>query len=205
MNNSILYSFRRCPYAMRARMALHVSKTPLEIREIVFRDKPTHMLEVSPKGTVPVLILPDGRVLEESLDILNWALKQNDPEAWNDVDMAQAQTLIQQNDGDFKAALDRYKYVNRFDDVDDPLIYRAQGEAFLQVLNTRLEQHKYLMSDKITRADIAIFPFIRQFANVDYDWFSNLPYQPLQAWLNDRTNSVLFQEIMQKHALWPAA
>ena len=190
---------------MRARMALHVSKTPLEIREIVFRDKPTHMLEVSPKGTVPVLILPDGRVLEESLDILNWALKQNDPEAWNDVDMAQAQTLIQQNDGDFKAALDRYKYVNRFDDVDDPLIYRAQGEAFLQVLNTRLEQHKYLMSDKITRADIAIFPFIRQFANVDYDWFSNLPYQPLQAWLNDRTNSVLFQEIMQKHALWPAA
>lgn len=202
MSNPILYSFRRCPYAMRARMALHVSKIPLEIREIVFRDKPAHMLEASPKGTVPVLILPDGRVLEESLDILNWALEQNDPEAWNDVDMTQAQTLIQQNDGEFKSALDRYKYANRFDDVDDPLIYRAQGEIFLQALNARLEQHKYLMSDKITRADIAIFPFIRQFANVDCDWFSNLPYQPLQAWLDDRINSALFQEIMQKHEIW---
>ena len=167
----ILYSYRRCPYAMRARMALKYANISLETREISLREKPAHMLRVSPKGTVPVLVLPNGEVIEQSLEIMHWALKQPRVNAdlnngWLNVDLAIAQSLIAQNDGDFKSALDRYKYPERYPEKSQ-VEYRAQGEMFLQRLEGLLQTHDYLLANHVSLADIAIFPFIRQFAAVD--------------------------------------
>lgn len=202
----ILYSFRRCPYAMRARMGLYSSGMTVELREVVLKDKPQHMLEISPKGTVPVLLLNNGHVLEESTDILNWALDQNDPERLKDEDQELAQRLIQQNDGSFKAALDRYKYPNRFPD-EDCSTARDDGQAILQQLDENIQNNDgFLASRKLSRADIAIFPFIRQFAHVDREWFYGLPLPNLQKWLRERLESNLFKAIMPKYKQWePAA
>jgi len=204
MSPPILYSYRRCPYAMRARMALRYADIAVQIEEISLRDKPAAMLAVSPKGTVPVLVLSDGRVLEQSLDIMDWALSQTDAADWryhNDA-AAQAtmQKLIANNDGEFKAALDRYKYPERYTGHSAE-VYRAQGEQFLQVLENRLSQQDYLIGQHISRADIAIFPFIRQFARVDQAWFDAAPYPKLQAWLKQLCESELFLQIMQKSTL----
>jgi len=166
----ILYSYRRCPYAMRARMALHYAQVQVEIREISFGNKPKHMLEVSPKGTVPVLVLTDGQVIDESLDVMRWALAQRDSEDWllqkNPELQANAFALIAENDGAFKQALDHYKYAVRFPE-NPPEFYRTQGEAFLQKLELSLDQNHYLLGQHQSIADIAIFPFIRQFSSVD--------------------------------------
>lgn len=191
-----LYSFRRCPYAMRARMALFISKTPLMIEDILLRDKPEKMLELSPKGTVPVLQLETGAVLDESLDIMRWALKNNDPENWLAFS-SDASALIEENDGDFKKALDRYKYPVRYPD-EDCSGARDRCEAFLSTLNDILSHTVFLASDDITMIDIATFPFIRQCANTDRIWFDalNMPY--LQKWLAHHLESEIFLKIMEK-------
>lgn len=196
MTRPILYSYRRCPYAMRARMALRYGGISVETREVVLGDKPRHMLAVSPKGTVPVLVLPDGKVIDESLDIMAWALAQQDPDGWL-TDNRLFQELITENDSSFKRALDQYKYAARFPEQSAE-VYRQQGERFLARLEALLSEHAYLLSEKLTQADVAIFPFIRQFSMVDRDWFAEAPYPHLRQWLAGLLDSELFNAVMQK-------
>ena len=196
----ILYTYRRCPYAMRARMALRYSGIEVEMREIALKAKPVQMLEASAKGTVPVLVLPDGSVIDESLDIMRWALTQHDPQDWLH-DAAQSLSLIAENDGTFKQALDRYKYAVRFPERP-PEVYRAEGERFLTQLEARLQQHAYLLDGVVRMADIAIFPFVRQFAGVDADWWQTAPYPRVRAWLAECVGSPLFDSVMQKCEVW---
>ena len=204
MQRPILYSYRRCPYAMRARMALSYAGIQVEIREIALREKPAHMLAVSPKGTVPVLVLASNEVLEQSLDIMDWALQQSDVDEWIIQDQAGQKLtadLIATNDGAFKKSLDKYKYAIRFPE-NPPEIYRAQGEEFLQRLEILLQQNTYLCRNKISKADVAIFPFVRQFSMVDENWFESADYPSLKAWLNGLLNSQLFLGVMQKYPVW---
>ena len=202
MTHPIFYTFRRCPYAMRARMAVYKAGITHEHREVVLREKPAHMLEISPKGTVPVIQLANGSVLEESTDIIFWALEQNDPDGWLNTDMDQAKALITQNDGPFKKALDRYKYPNRFPD-EDTSGARDQGEDVLKELDKLIKANQgYLVGNATSIADIAIFPFIRQFANTDRGWFDALPYKDLQNWLAGHLDSDLFKNIMTKYDQW---
>ena len=196
----ILYSFRRCPYAMRARLALHAAGIAVEHREILLRDKPQAMLDASPKGTVPVLVLPDGRVLEESLDVAHWALTQNDPEDWLAPGDEMA-PLIARCDGDFKHHLDRYKYATRYDDAD-PDAHHAKAVELLYGLEDRLAASAQLTGPQVRLADIALFPFIRQFANADRSRFDALPLPALQAWLEAHVTSDRFAAIMRKQPLW---
>ncbi len=190
----ILYSYRRCPYAMRARMALRLAEINIEIREISLRDKPAHMLQVSPKATVPVLVLQDSTVIEQSLDIMHWALQQH---ALGDIAHAGAEALILGNDTAFKQALDAYKYPERYPSKTQ-IQHRADGEVFLQKLENLLLEHPYLFSATPSLADIAIFPFVRQFAAVDAVWFEAAPYPKLQVWLNGLVESELFISVMEK-------
>lgn len=197
MDLPILYSYRRCPYAMRARMALWAAKIQVELREVSLREKPQHLLQISPKGTVPVLHLADGTVLEQSLDIMRWALLQNDARGWLKGDMLMADSLISVNDGEFKKALDRYKYPERYPE-QSALFYREQGEQFLQRLEALLAEHLFLLGDSASMADVAIFPFIRQFAAVDAQWFGQSDYPRLREWLAGWVEGELFAEVMQK-------
>jgi len=199
----ILYSFRRCPYAMRARLALLSSGIRCEIREIALSKKPESMLAVSPKGTVPVLVLKD-QVLEESLDILNWALQQNDPESWSTADTEvhhEALALVQQCDNEFKRHLDRYKYPNRYD-LPDGLEHRRQGSLFLSQLNARLSLSAGLMGPAWCWVDAAIAPFVRQFARTDREWFDAQAWKPLQNWLDFFENSDTFTVMMHRYKVW---
>lgn len=196
----ILYSFRRCPYAMRARLALDVSGVAVEHREILLKDKPQAMLEASPKGTVPVLVLADGRVLEESLDVMNWALQQNDPKGWLDQDPRTA-SWIAANDGPFKRALDRYKYAGRFDDADET-VEREKAAECLRALDRVLCDQTWLAGDRPGLADNAIFPFVRQFAMTDRVWFDAQTWPALILWLDQLLNSERFTNIMEKHEIW---
>jgi len=206
MTKAILYSFRRCPYAMRARMALHVSQLGYEHREVLLREKPDHMIEVSPKGTVPVFIQNNGQVIEESLDLIYFALEHNDPHDWLKCDLVDAKTLIATIDGPFKHHLDRYKYASRYNDDaargDIDLSHRENAEEHLQALEQRLDNHNYLLGNKQSYADIAIFPFIRQFANTDLGWWKIAPYPKLRQWLHHHVQSDLFQEIMKTFPQW---
>lgn len=187
----ILYSFRRCPYAMRARLALAVSGTRHELREVVLRAKPPAMLAASSKGTVPVLVLGDGRVIDESLDIMHWALAGHDPEGWLARDDP---ALIATNDDAFKHALDRYKYPERYS--CDPLPHRERALTFLQALELRLTGSGQLCGATRGLADAAIFPFVRQFAAVDPSWFETQALPHLQIWLAGHLASELFASIM---------
>ena len=189
---------------MRARMALHYANIDVEIREIALREKPAHMLAVSPKGTVPVLVLASGKVLEQSLDIMDWALEQSDVEAWiiQDPELQKfSADLIEVNDGAFKQALDKYKYAIRFPE-NPPDVYRAQGEAFLQRLESLLQQNAYLCRNTVSKTDFAIFPFVRQFCMVDEAWFEGANYPALKTWLSGLLSSRLFIDVMQKHPVW---
>jgi glutathione S-transferase len=198
----VLYSFRRCPYAMRARMALQYSSINLELREVLLRDKPPSMLAISPKGTVPVLRLPDARVLDQSRDIMHWALAIADPQCWlNEELLEPVNELIDYNDNQFKTHLDHYKYWERFP-AEPQVYYRAQGERFLHLLEEHLCRHRYLLADSISMADIALFPFIRQFAFVDKAWFDQAPYPKLQIWLQAFLESPLFLATMKKLPPW---
>ncbi len=193
----ILYSFRRCPYAMRARMAIASSGVTVRLREILLRDKPEEMLAASAKGTVPVLI--DGQtVIDESLDVMNWALAQNDPEDWLS---RKDDALIAENDGPFKHHLDRYKYSTRYENTDAEE-HRAAGFAFLQKLEARLADSEYLHRDKRGFSDIAIFPFVRQFRIADKDWFDESAIPNVQRWLKGLMESDLFKSVMEKYPLW---
>jgi len=196
----ILYSFRRCPYAMRARLALLASGTVCEIREVKLSAKPAEMVTISPKATVPVLLLPDGRVIDESLDIMRWALARNDPAGWLERDDA---LLIAANDGPFKHHLDRYKYPDRYG--SDPAEHRAAGLALLGVLEERLGRNSYLCGDAVVLADAALMPFIRQFAETDRAWFDALPLPHLQAWLSGFLGSPLFAAAMVRRAPWKSS
>jgi glutathione S-transferase len=200
----ILYSFRRCPYAMRARLALTVSGESVQLREVVLRDKPAHMLEVSPKGTVPVLLLSDGSVYEESLDVMLWALNIADPEKWlhPEIDGPDSMhELIHKCDTDFKYHLDRYKYHTRYNDAD-PKYHRIEAEKFLQALEKRLESHAFLFGKRFSLADAAIAPFIRQFVNASQDWFPESEYDNIKLWLVKFLDSKIFKNIMQKFPQW---
>jgi len=196
----IFYSFRRCPYAMRARMALIASRVAYEHREILLRDKPAAMLAISPKGTVPVLVLASGEVIDESIEIMRWALDQNDPEEW----MAAAELgLVADYDGAFKHHLDRYKYAARYG--EDPLIHRATGLAMLLRLNAQLAGRDYLGGSARGFGDVAIFPFVRQFAGVDPAWFETHAPQNLRRWLERLISSEVFERAMIRHPLWTDA
>ncbi|MFZ2306087.1 MAG: glutathione S-transferase [Rhodoferax sp.] len=196
----VLYSFRRCPYAMRARLALLASGTVCELREVALAHKPPELLLASPKGTVPVLVLWDCTVLEQSLDIMQWALSRHDPLRWlptEHQEMDTALALIAQCDGDFKAHLDRYKYPNRYS-LPDGLAHRSQGAQFLQTLNTLLETQAFLHGNHFGLTDAAIAPFVRQFAHTDPAWFASLPWAALQAWLTKFETSPHYLHAMVK-------
>ncbi len=204
----VLYNFRRCPYAMRARLALAVSGVDCELREVSLKSKPPEMLALSPKGTVPVLVLPSGQVIDESLDIMQWALAQNDPEGWLTVSpLGDMLALIAGNDGQFKHALDRYKYPNRYPlesggDVQAfALAQRFEAGSWLQTLEPRLSQG-WLVGYKASITDMATLPFVRQFAHTDAAWFAAQPWPQLQAWLARFEASGLFESVMAKYLPW---
>lgn len=203
----LLYSYRRCPYAMRARLAMLQANRRFQTFEIVMRDKPAALLALSPKGTVPVLHLPDGNVLEESLDIMRWAFNA-DPEGWwsraqSDENLA----LLRTNDGEFKRQLDRYKYPDRYPQETAPReTARAQAvEALLLPLESRLLDQRYLGGTAPCATDLAIFPFVRQFAAVEPAWFANQPLPASQAWLAGWLGSHLFEVCMTKQPVQAVA
>lgn len=208
----VLYSFRRCPYAMRARLAMAVSGEPHELREVVLKNKPAEMLAASPKGTVPVLVLPGGEVIDESLDVMLWALRRNDPEGW----IASPQSslddmlgLVAGNDGAFKRSLDRYKYPNRYPEESAgdaeafAQLQRGLGAAWLLKLDGMLAGG-WLFGTHASLADMALLPFVRQFAHTDAAWFAAQPWPQLQAWLARFEASALYEDVMGKHAPWQA-
>lgn len=197
-----LYSFRRCPYAMRARLGILFAELSVELREITLKNKPEQMLAISPKGTVPVLQLADGTVIEESVEIMMWALEQSDPQGLLDENtLPQANALIAQNDNEFKHWLDRYKYADRHPEMTQ-IEYRQQGEVFLQDLEALLTENTYLLGNRMTIADIGIMPFVRQFAHVDREVFYSLPYPKLQQWLQHWLDHPLFLQVMTKFEPW---
>ena len=200
---AILWSFRRCPFAIRARLALKASGTVVALREVVLRDKPAEFIAVSPKATVPVLQLTDGRVLEQSLDIMRWALSANDPHGWLRADEeAVVRSLVTLNDDPFKQALDRYKYAPRHPERPASS-YRDEGvDVLLAPLEDRLQAHRFLLRDTPSLADMAILPFVRQFAAVDAAWFACAPLPCLRAWMQGLTASPLFDAAMVKVEAW---
>lgn len=200
----VLYSFRRCPYAMRARMGIFASGMTMDFREVVLRDKPEHMVEISPKATVPVVQLPDGTVVDESLDVMFWALGENDPLGWLGDDLATTadmKALIAESDDMFKYHLDRYKYANRHEGADADE-HRDAALVYLRKWDQQLSGRNNLFSDKPLLADYAIFPFVRQFANVDRDWFNAQDIPELQTWLQQHLISAIFVAIMAKQSAW---
>ena len=193
----ILYSFRRCPYAIRARLALAVSGTRYELREVDLRTKPAEMLAASAKATVPVLALPDGDVIDESLDIMRWALRRRDPETWLEREDA---ALIAVNDGPFKDDLDGYKYPDRR--KGDAIAHRERALTFLFEINDRLSNGGQLGGSARGFTDAAIMPFVRQFAAVDREWFALQPLHHLHSWLDAHLQSGLFKSIMVPLSIW---
>ena len=200
MKYHVLYSFRRCPYAMRARLALAYSGIDYEHREILLKNRPDELYALSPKGTVPVLQLNDGTVIDESIDVMKWALAQSDPEYWYTENIEVQNSLIDQNDGDYKKWLDKYKYHVRFKDGSYEEYQYAVGEI-LKAYESILSKSSYLCGDKVTLADMALFPFIRQGAHVDLDWF-NAQFPKLSTWLKIFKESELFETIMKKYTVW---
>lgn len=189
---------------MRARLSLAVAAVTVELREVDLRNKPADLLVASPKGSVPVLVLTDGRVIDESWDIMQWALQQHDPHNWlgeNNSNLAPATTLITENDTTFKFNLDRYKYPDRYPEHSRSH-YRAKAELFLQKLEGKLHVTRYLFGNTLSIADAGVFPFVRQFAEVDKDWFAQAPYPALRVWLEDFLRAELFSISMKKYPVW---
>ena len=204
MDTPVLYSFRRCPYCMRAHMALKYAGIKVELREVDLNNYPAQALAISPKATVPVLHLPDGRIIDESWDILKWALEQNDPDNWagdNNEHALDAEILIETNDFSFKDDLDHYKYADRHPEHSEQH-YRQACEQFIEELEEMLSEHSYLLADRLSLADIGVIPFVRQFAHVDKAWFDQSPYPNVRRWLNTMIETTLFQQVFQKHANW---
>ena len=200
MQLPILYSFRRCPYAMRSRMAMNYSKISYEHREILLRKRPQALYDISAKGTVPVLQLPDGLVIDESIDIMRWALKKSDPESWYKDKIYEQDNMIERNDTVFKYWLDRYKYHVRYPENSFEE-YQTQLEKFYLKYNLQLDKNTYLLGNHISLVDIAIMPFIRQAAHVNLDWFSE-KFPKLHNWLENHKTSKIFKSIMEKYDVW---
>ena len=193
----ILYTFRRCPYAIRARMALAYSKIKVHQREVDLKNKPQDMINASPKATVPVLIVHEGYVIDESIDIMLWALTQSDPDSWLNPELKdKCDALIHTNDFKFKPILDNYKYPQK-SIKKDPEYYREQAKIYLNQLNALLMKNPYLLTDHISFADVALFPFIRQCYMVDPLWFEHSELKHLQTWLHSFLNSELFLTVMK--------
>ena len=207
----VLYSFRRCPYCMRAHMALKNSGIKTELREVLLSDIPAAALAenisaVPADATVPLLHLSNGIIMDESWDIVKWALLQNDPDNWlgkHNQYLLDAEILIETSDFSFKQDLDHYKYADRYPEHDEKY-YREACEAFIEELEEMLTDKQYLLANEITLADIGVFPFVRQFSLVDKDWFDQSPYSQVQQWLNTLTSSELFKHVFQKHKIWQA-
>ena len=198
MHKPKLFTYRRCPYAIRSRLALYQAGIDYESIEISLKNKPGDFLALSPKGTVPLLVQSDGKIIEESLEIMLWALNINDREHWVLKDNDICQKLIFENDSHFKKNLDKYKYADRFPEHSKEY-YRSQCKIFLNALEEKLNFKLYLMGDRISLADIAIFPFIRQFCLVDENWFLNSKYDALKKWFHGLINSRMFKEVMKKN------
>lgn len=206
MSLPVLYSFRRCPYAMRARMAIAVSQQRCELREVVLANKPAELLEASPKGTVPVLVLTDGTAIDQSIDIMKWALQTQDPEDWlprTAAEWERTHDWIAHNDGPFKQALDRYKYPHRYA-LPDGLHHRTEGAEFLRTLNEVLRGQAYLAGQQFGMADAALAPFVRQYAHTDALWFAQQPWPALQTWLTQFEQSPTYLRTMDKLPAWTA-
>lgn len=186
---------------MRARMALLASGQRCELREVVLRDKPAELLAASPKGTVPVLVLADGAVIDQSLAIMRWALQQNDPMGWLEPGLDSMLALVEMCDGGFKHHLDRYKYPQRYTDTD---VYTHQNHAggFISRLEEQLGVSGYLFGDHVALADFAIAPFVRQYAQVDAKWFAAQPWPQVQAWLVRLLGSTVWMSAMKKYPQW---
>lgn len=198
----VLYTFRRCPYAIRARMALRYANITVRIREVSLKTKPVSMLARSSKGTVPVLVLSNGLVIDESLEIMYWALSCSDPDNWlSEKDPIQIKHWIDFNDHQFKSLLDHYKYPQR-SEKQDATYYRDQAMPYLQSLNDALIKHRWVLGEHMSVVDVALFPFIRQFAMVNPDWFWQTHLSSLQAWLQGLLESDLFLSVMQKYPPW---
>ena len=199
----VLYSFRRCPYAMRARLALAVSGQACELREVVLKAKPPELLTASPKASVPVLVLPDGEVIEQSLDIMRWALAQSDPGQWlpQVPQVATVLALIEDCEQTFKHHLDRYKYPGRYAGAD-ALAHRSSASVWLAGLDGQLRPTSWLFGPAPSLADMAIAPFVRQFAQTDPDWFAAQDWPVLSRWLNAIVTSALFDSVMHKYPPW---
>lgn len=198
----ILYSFRRCPYAMRARMAIATSGVQVSLREVLLKDKPRALLAASPKATVPVLVLPDGKVIDESLDIMRWALNTSDPLGWLNEAVFDSD-WIKACDGKFKYWLDHYKYADRYPG-HPATFYQENAENFLAEVEANLSDSHWIAGDRACAIDVALFPFIRQFASVDPAWWLNAPYPRIQRWLKAWLDSALFPTIMAKYPRWEA-
>ena len=204
MTIPILYSFRRCPYCMRAHMALKQAGIQVELREVKLSDMSEEALAVSPDETVPVLVLADGTALDESWEIVKWALLQNDPDNWlgdNSALLLDAEMLVETNDYSFKEDLDHYKYSDRFPEQGKEH-YRQACEEFIVELEEALSESPYLIAEHLSLADIGVFPFIRQFSLVDIEWFQQAPYPNVQRWLKGLIHSELFEDVFQKHEIW---
>ena len=201
----ILYSLRNCPYAMRARLAIFKAKQTILLRDLVLSNKPSEMIAVSPKASVPVLVLANGSVIDESLAVMLWALQQTDPD-----DLLHGQKegalpamllLINKFDNDFKTSLEAYKCAKRYQE-DNVAQCRVVCEQYIKQLEQRLTEHRFLMSDKESLADIALVPFIRQFARIERQWYLQSPYPRVRQWLNSYLQSPVFTKVMAKHPLW---
>ena len=202
----ILYSFRRCPYAMRARMGLKIAGIEYEHREVLLRDKPAEMLTASPKATVPIMVLEGGEVIDESFDIMLWALEQSDPEQWLAPDMAPMLDLIKTIEGPFAQEQFRYKYASFFDDSlkrgDVNVEHRDKACVFLKDYEEILAKSNFLMGEKPSLADYAIFPFIRQFAAVERNWWDKPQFPHLHKWWAHFMEAEIFTSIMEKYPLF---
>ena len=196
----VLYSFRRCPYAIRARMAVAAAGIEVTIREVLLKDKPPELIAASAKATVPVLVLPDGNVIDESLEIMGWALTQRDPLGWLSGEELSSD-WIQTCDGEFKYWLDRYKYADRHPEHTAEH-YRREAEAFLRQIEDRLTGFSWLGGEAPSVTDVALFPFVRQFAGVEPAWWQGAPYPGTRIWLAQWLEGALFSAVMTKYPRW---
>ena len=187
---------------MRARMALKYAAIEVEHREIELRNKPRSMLLASSKGTVPVLCLDDGLVLDQSMEIMRWALEQSDPHGWTLLDGSIAHDWIEKNDGPFKVLLDQYKYPNRHPHLNPADVLNAATALMLEPMEVALQSHRYLLGDSLSWVDVAIFPFIRQFSIVNPPEFDSLPFPAIKVWLKAHIDSELFLSVMNKYPVW---
>jgi glutathione S-transferase len=195
----ILYSFRRCPYAMRARFSLAYSGLQYELREVDLKNKPQELLEVSPKGTVPVLLFSDGTIIEESMDIIHYALKYNDPDNWFCQNSAILDYIVNKNDNEFVPVLRKYKYHERYPNQSKEYYLKQAEDLFIVWLEETLSGSNYLVNNQISSADIALFPFVRQFVMADQIWFNNSKYNNIRRWLESFISHPLYNIIMKKH------